>query len=163
MSKTRKVVYNNCFGGFSLSPFAVQRMAELQGRPCYFFVHPKGGKHGTDFERYERVTIDEAAKAFMWTAFDVPEAPKTIEGDAWRSATDEERKASNAEYERHEIDNRDIPRDDPLLVRVVEELGEKANGAHAELRIVEIPADVKWYIHEYDGSEHVAEDHRTWG
>jgi len=27
---------------------------------------------------------------------------------------------------------------------------------------VEIPDDVKWHIHEYDGLEHVAEDHRTW-
>jgi len=24
-----------------------------------------------------------------------------------------------------------------------------------------VPDDVKWHIHEYDGLEHVAEDHRT--
>ena len=30
-----KVVINTQYGGFSLSPKAVQRLAELQGRPCY--------------------------------------------------------------------------------------------------------------------------------
>lgn len=57
---------------------------------------------------------------------------------------------------------RDIPRNDPLLIQVVEELGPKANGACAKLEIVEVPDDVEWEIEEYDGSEHVAEAHRTW-
>lgn len=56
----------------------------------------------------------------------------------------------------------DIERDDPALVRVVDEMGQDANGPHAELKIVEVPDGVKWHIHEYDGMEHVAEDHRTW-
>ena len=54
----------------------------------------------------------------------------------------------------------DIERNDPCLVEVVEELG--TNGCYGDLKIVEIPDDVKWHIHEYDGIEHVAEDHRTW-
>ena len=37
-----------------------------------------------------------------------------------------------------------------------------ANGNHANLKIVEIPGDVKWHVEEYDGNEWVAEDHRTW-
>ena len=53
-------------------------------------------------------------------------------------------------------------RTDAALVQVVEELGELANGPHAELKVVEIPDDVKWQIEEYDGSEWVAEQHRTW-
>jgi len=53
-------------------------------------------------------------------------------------------------------------RSDSDLVAVVEEMGEAADGDYAELRIVEIPDDVEWHIHEYDGLEHVAEDHRTW-
>lgn len=56
----------------------------------------------------------------------------------------------------------DIARDDPLLVEVVEVLGEKASGAYAGLKIVDIPDDVKWEIEEYDGMEWVAEVHRTW-
>lgn len=58
--------------------------------------------------------------------------------------------------------DRDIPRDDPYLVKVVKELGMGANGAHANLKIVEIPGDVAWHIAEYDGNEWVAEDHKTW-
>lgn len=53
-------------------------------------------------------------------------------------------------------------RDDPVLVQVVEELGDSANGWASELAIVDIPDDVNWHISEYDGNEHVAENHRTW-
>lgn len=68
-------------------------------------------------------------------------------------------------FSSHSVCKYDEPgwgRDDAILVQVVEELGENANGWAAELKIVEIPDDVKWHIHEYDGVEHVAEDHRTW-
>ena len=58
--------------------------------------------------------------------------------------------------------DRDIPRDDPYLVKVVRELGMGANGPHSNLKIVEIPGDVEWLIQEYDGAEWVAEKHRTW-
>ena len=48
------------------------------------------------------------------------------------------------------------------VVEVVERLGKLADGDHAELKVVEIPDDVKWHIEEYDGMEWVAEDHRSW-
>ena len=56
----------------------------------------------------------------------------------------------------------DIPRNDLLLVEVVERLGEEANNKYSELDIVEIPDDVNWEIEEYDGKEWVSEVHRTW-
>lgn len=56
----------------------------------------------------------------------------------------------------------DVPRDDPILVKVVEELGDESWGPHAKLKIVEIPTDVKWEIEDYDGREWVAEVHRVW-
>jgi len=56
----------------------------------------------------------------------------------------------------------DIPRDCPVLVAMIEEQGTAVNGGFADLKIVEVPDDVKWDIHEYDGNEHVAERHRTW-
>ena len=57
----------------------------------------------------------------------------------------------------------DILRDDPVLVRVVEELGgEVAGSQHAHLKVVRIPADVDWIVQEYDGLEWIAERHRTW-
>jgi hypothetical protein len=54
-------------------------------------------------------------------------------------------------------------RADPDLIAVIEELGDKANTRYGSISIVEIPDDVEWHIHEYDGMEHVAENHRTWG
>lgn len=92
----RRVVINECYGGFGLSDEAVEKYMALSGQTEKDFAH------------------------------------------------------------------RDIPRDDPYLVQVVRELGEKANGSHAKLKIVEIPGDVSWHIAEYDGNEWVAEDHRTW-
>ena len=56
----------------------------------------------------------------------------------------------------------EIKRNDPALVQVVEEMGEKAWGKFTKLKIVEIPDDVQWQIEEYDGNEWVAEKHRKW-
>jgi hypothetical protein len=48
------------------------------------------------------------------------------------------------------------------LIQVVEELWNEASGTCAKLKIVEIPGAVKRKIEKYDGSEHIAEEHRTW-
>ena len=53
-------------------------------------------------------------------------------------------------------------RSDPDLIEAIEYLGEQAFGWCAVLKVVEVPDDVEWHISEYDGLEHVAEDHRTW-
>jgi hypothetical protein len=55
-----------------------------------------------------------------------------------------------------------IKRDDPILVEIVEQLGEDAGGNFAELKVVDIPDDVQWQVEEYYGNEWVAEKHRTW-
>ena len=59
-------------------------------------------------------------------------------------------------------DRYDIARDDPILVDIVREMGDNANGGFSNLRVVKIPGDVEWAIDEYDGLEWVAEKHRTW-
>ena len=85
---------------------------------------------------------------------------------------DEDRKLMGASYyeaghsgdEDYYLSDYDMTqnRADPDLIAVIEEFKEKANSWAADIRIVEVPDDVKWHIHEYDGLEHVAEDHRTW-
>ncbi len=47
-----------------------------------------------------------------------------------------------------------IARHDPTLVRVVEQLGEEANGDFASLKVIEI-SDDRYYIEEHDGWEGV--------
>ena len=54
-----------------------------------------------------------------------------------------------------DFDVYDIDRADPILVQVVEELGKKANGNHADLFIAQLPAGTKYRIDEYDGIETV--------
>jgi hypothetical protein len=55
-----------------------------------------------------------------------------------------------------------ICRTDPILVEVVTELGENANGRSARLKIIQIPIDIDWIIQDHDGKEWVAETHRRW-
>ena len=64
--------------------------------------------------------------------------------------------------ENNYFSDREIERDDPVLVEIVERLGSEANGRYSDLKIVEIPDDVDWEVMEYDGMEHIAEKHRTW-
>lgn len=135
--KTKEVVINGCFGGFNLSHAAIMRYAELSGFKLYTYVNPPG-----DFRSY--VPYDGKEKAFIvhYTKQPVPEGGSP----------------SDAEY----FSDRMIPRDDPNLVAVVKEMRGAANGMCAELVIVKIPSDVAFEIEEYDGSEHIAEAHRTW-
>jgi hypothetical protein len=58
--------------------------------------------------------------------------------------------------------SRSIPRDDAHLIAVVELMGTDADNRFSELKIVDVPDDVNWYVEEYDGKEWVAERHRTW-
>lgn len=55
-----------------------------------------------------------------------------------------------------------LERDDPILVQVVEELGDNSWGDFAQLRIADVPDDVEWEIDEYDGIETVREKSRSW-
>ena len=64
--------------------------------------------------------------------------------------------------DRHYFPHDEVEREDPLLVQTVETLKEKSFGQCALLKVVEIPEDVKYFIQEYDGFEHIAEVHRTW-
>ena len=64
--------------------------------------------------------------------------------------------------ENNYFSDREIERNDPVLVEIVERLGSESNGRYSDLKIVEIPDDVDWEVMEYDGMEHIAEKHRTW-
>lgn len=56
----------------------------------------------------------------------------------------------------------DIKRDDPVLLGIFDEIGQKAAGDCCKLKVVEVPDGAEWQIDEYDGLEWVAEVHRTW-
>ena len=79
-----------------------------------------------------------------------------------RMAELKERASSNERINAHQPPNRPSNRADPALVQAVEELGNKAWGRYAELKVVEIPDGTNYEIKEYDGLETVVETHRTW-
>lgn len=152
-----KVIINTCFGCFSLSPKAVKRMAEINGRECYFFRN--------DFKTDTFTPISEKeATGILWFAFDIPN-PGEVIGKTVRDS-DGTYKTHNERYNKHHLTNRPENRTDPVLVQVVEELGGEhrggASGSCAELKIVEIPDGIEWEIDEYDGLESIHEVHRSW-
>jgi hypothetical protein len=61
-----------------------------------------------------------------------------------------------------EFQDRHIDRDDPILVKIVQEMGNDVHGFFANLKIVEIPAEIDWQVDQHDGLEWISEKHRTW-
>jgi hypothetical protein len=68
----------------------------------------------------------------------------------------------NEEKEGNGFAEWDIERTDPILIEVVEQLGDLANARYTKLKIVEVPDGIKWYIEDYNGVEEVHEEHRKW-
>jgi hypothetical protein len=126
-----KIVYNGCYGGFSLSNEAIMRYAEIKGITLY---SEEDGMMFTDYylcppEEFKRLQDEDAANPVGVGRYD----------------------RSNAMY----FSDRNIDRADPALAQVVEELGDRANGARARLRVKDVPADTLYRIDEYDGFETV--------
>jgi len=77
---------------------------------------------------------------------------------------DEKSQFCGAKYYAVQDDDSNEFRSNPIVVKVVEELREKANGFCSELKIVEIPFDTieGWEISEYDGLETIEAIHESW-
>ena len=133
-----KVVINACFGGFSISHDAVMMYAKLKGITLYPYVSDSK-------DLYKMIPYLPSNK----DAWCIHYFTKPVRED-------------NLPHDDSYFSPRDIERNDPILIQVVEAMGEKANGGCASLKIIEIPDNVKWHVEDYDGMEHIAEDHQTW-
>lgn len=133
-----KVVYSACYGGFGLSEEAVKRYAELKGLSLFPERDPRSGFLSPTY----------------WLA---PEGERSgiLPDGAWAKATDEQRAESNRRYRELVLTPRDIERTDPILVQVVEDLGDAASDRFANLKIAEVPDGGQYRIDEYDGFESV--------
>ena len=126
-----KIVYNACYGGFGLSHKAVLRYAEIKGITLY---------HNTESGIVTHYYLCP------------PEEFKRLQDEDHSNPIRQGRyERSNAMY----FSPSNIERNDPALVQVVEELGDKANGMCAKLCIEEVPAGTLYRIDEYDGFESV--------
>lgn len=126
-----KVVYNACYGGFGLSREACLRYWELQGK---------------------KVWIENGDFMGIFTVWLVPPEER-LEKKEWSSMSLTERFAYNKKHSEQTWYDRNVSRHDPILVQVVEELGDKASGDYAKLAIAEVSGPYR--IDEYDGSESV--------
>jgi hypothetical protein len=139
-----KVAYNNCFGGFSLSPTAEHEYRKKKGINLTWYEELEGG----GYKRINDIsTLSEFKGIFLISSnADLGEKVKKIPDD-------------NFFYESFYGDKN---RSDPDLIEVIERLGEKANGHCAKLAIEEIPDGAEFEITEYDGNEDVVPPRMSW-
>lgn len=149
-----KVVINACFGGFGLSPEATLWLWE---KGCEGIEVTHVDKYWPPKEREETkrkyASLGYEVNLEKWREY-LKAGPKGKRGSMFLNVF--------TPNEQYVLNAREVDRHHPLLIQVVEEMGEKANGGCAALKIVEIPDDVEYVIDEYDGNEHIAEKHRTW-
>lgn len=138
-----KIVINKCYGGFSLSYAGCMEYAKLRGIKLYPFVEARKPDGMLDFHHH--IPWDGKGKEpFLVHYATAPLVDGTYEDKSYWS-------------------DRDLKRDDPALVKTIENLGQSASGECAKLKVVEIPDGVEYVIEEYDGIEWIAEKHKTWG
>jgi len=137
-----KVVINIDYGGFGLSFKAEALYASKSGMGELYFYRGAGP------DTFLRVdpSKQDAYMCLYATTRDLGEVVKDITKDPSYIS----------------IDTSKIGRDDPVLVSIVEELGDDSSDCCSKLKVVEIPDDVDWVIDEYDGLELVREKSRTW-
>lgn len=138
-----KIVINSCYGGFGLSHKAVMRYAEIKDIKLYPWVDDI-----TKGIYKDEATVDNPRIGVHYGTIPIKD--------------DADYKEKSKKNDSFYWNDRDIDRPDPALIQVVEEMGKKANGRSASLKITEIPDNIKWQIEEYDGLEYIAEKHRTW-
>ena len=136
-----KVVYNSDFGGFSLSGKAIRYFMELKGKTIFAYR-----KEGNTYRKIENPTDGD------FDDWDVTLFDKDF-GKSFNNY--------GPEHDDHYVSGYistegDYSRHDPELVKTVEDLGSKANGFHAHLKIKELKGNL-YIIDEYDGSERVVE------
>lgn len=139
-----KIVINRCYGGFGISYEGMLRYFEIKGQQVW---PEQDGSHWK-----------------FWTYWTVKPEDRieSKSSEDFHKLSMKERAAYNKAHSEMTVYERDIERNDPALVQMVEELGKKANGQHAEIGVVEIPDGIEWEIVEYDGMERVEEKHRAW-
>ena len=141
----RKVVYNACYGGFSLSIKGLKRLYELKWPEKTLHVYNRDKDTYTKMENPKDVLFSTyVLETDMGESFTL----------GYRYSETYKKFEENLVYDQY----RELPRHDPDLVRVVEDLGEEASGPCSNLKVADI-GESKYHIDEYDGYESVITQH----
>lgn len=153
-----KIVINKCYGGFGLSYEAVMEYAKRKGIKLYAY----SDELLTTEERLKHKPKNGLISSFKHVEYHGGKDKNGREPFCVHYSTSPELNKDGTIPRKGYFSPRDINRNDPDLVAVIEKLGKKANGNHAELGVLEIPDGVEWELYEYDGIESVEEKHRSW-
>jgi len=137
-----KIVINVCFGGFGISDAGYEQLIKW-GVPVRKHIPEKCDPKN---HRYLPEPANDGEVIFDRSLNDNTQANRDTQRLCGRY------------WEKWLSDNRTHP----MLVRLVEEIGNKVNGIYAKLKVIEIPDDIDWEINEYDGNESIEEKHRSW-
>jgi len=139
----KKVVINKCYGGFEISFKALKILIEMKSPIVEKITLKKyfGSLGIPNFDSNEYISLGKYKyqKYYLNNLFD--------------------KKHAYTLFTKYEFEGL---REHPDLIKVVEKLGDGANGRFSELKIVEIPDDVDYEIEDYDGLESIHEKHRVW-
>lgn len=138
----RKVILNKCHGGFEVSEEGYKLYAKKIGKKLFMYK-PDWKNSKTSYKKIEK---NYGCLTYYFTR-DLGDYVSKIDKKDW----DENYLYLNKDH-----------REDPILIEVVEELGDKANSGHSNLKIVEIPDDLEYVIDDYDGIEKLHERVQEW-
>ena len=145
MPGSLKVVINKCYGGFCLSHKALLWLHERKAKCIEILpIEEYYGKENKDRVKEAITEMKKYLKTGKCNGWDPPLTPDFKKVIMFKNR-----------YEKGS-------RTDSVLVECVETLKEEANGDCAQLKIVEIPFNVLFQIEDFDGIEHVAQQHQTW-
>lgn len=138
-----KIILNKCYGGFGVSPDGYKKYCEKKGLPCFVYDAKIG-----DF--YTFVKTDSPSD---YARYSTKDFGNIISANDFYALT--------AKNDCQVYLSRDY-RTDPVLIEVVEELGDEVNTFYSRLIIVDIPDDMNYVIDDYDGIETLHERVQVW-
>ena len=138
----KKVILNKCYGLFRVSPKGYSLYAEKIGKSLYYY---RGNHDAENILAYTKESLNEFIKnepTLLYFYSFVDHGEKII-----HSPFEDKREGCLVLDEKHRFD--------PVLIEVIEELGDEASSVFSKLQIVEIPDDVieDYMIDDYDGFE----------
>lgn len=125
-----KIILNKCFGGFGVSRYGYELYAEKKGIEVYEYYQDY--KKGFDYFR--------KGNSGLCKFYFIKDFGEKVE-------------LNDEDYSKYCLNLSSENRLDPILIEVVEELGEKASDGFSNLQVVEIPDNSYYKIDEYDGVE----------